>query len=273
MLPKMSVYVNGNIVKCLLRATTGKLQARKEYCSHYRLWKCKSSSQSNGAALLTRQTSSQKMSKWHFMLYISRFKRKDMKNNGRYIGNENWKNVDRRIEFVCRECHLFIQNFSCFSHFCIFFKVLLLVLCSTLVWLLHSISNFRHFLVPERPLSVLLPVGCWLGQCTQRSHSCISPRRCMSDQGRFHHCTSESPFFGWSWFPDNMSIYVPSCSPLQNIWLQNQQKRKSQKLCGKYHCPFYPLLNITRSCVLTCRTIAEYYHSYSIGWNISGSSL
>lgn len=189
------------------------------------------------------------------MLYLSRFKRKDMKNNGRYIGNENWNNVDRHIGFVCRKYHLFIQNFSCFSHFCIFFKVLVLVLSSTLVWLLQSTSNFRHFLVPERPLSVLLPVGCWLGECTQWSHSCISPRRCMSDQGTFHHCTSESPFFGWSWFPDNMSIYVPSCLPLQNIWLKKTTKEKELEIV--WDIPL-PLLPITKYNQKLCACMWDY---------------
>lgn len=189
------------------------------------------------------------------MLYLWRCKRKDLKNNVGYISNEIWNNVDGHTEFVCRNYHLFIQNFSCFRHFCILSKVFFLVLCSTLVLLLLSSSNFRHSLIPEGPLSGSLPAGCWLGESTQRSHSYISPHRCMSDQGRFHHCTSESPFFGWSWFPDNMSIYVPLCSSLENIWLQNQQKRKIQKLCEKYHCPSQPLLNITKSCVLECRTI------------------
>lgn len=96
-------------------------------------------------------------------LHLSRCKRKDVKTNWRYIDNESWNCVDRHTGGLCRKHHLFIQNFSCSWHFCIFLKFLYLVLCSALVWGLLSSSNFWHFLAPERSLSAVSPVGCCLG--------------------------------------------------------------------------------------------------------------
>lgn len=102
------------IIECLYYATTDKLQAGKECCSHNRL--C--ASVNPALSLMVQHFSEAKQTNRKcqndLMLYLSRCKRKDMKNNGNYISNENRNNVDRHIEFVCRKYHLFIQNFSCF---------------------------------------------------------------------------------------------------------------------------------------------------------------
>lgn len=78
-----------DIVKCLYYATTGKLQARKECCSHNRL--C--ASVNPALSLMVQHFSENKQTNRKcqndLMLYLSRCKSKDMKNNGRSIGNEN----------------------------------------------------------------------------------------------------------------------------------------------------------------------------------------
>lgn len=153
---------------------------------------------------------------------------------------------------------LYAENIICSSKivaaFDTFFKCLFSSIFNSFVFSLVLILDIPFFLRGLHLIFCLFAVVGWqcLGEHTQHPRSCIGPHRCMSDQDRFHHCMSKSPFLCQSGFPDNMSIYVPSCSLLESTCLQNQQKRDIQKLCKKYHCPSHTLLNITRSCVFAC---------------------
>lgn len=148
-------------------------------------------SQSYCLALLIRQTN--KKYKNDLILYLSRCKEKSCKTV--------WDIMIRKAEIMWTDVlSLYAENIICSSKivaaFDTFFKCLFSSIFNSFVFSLVLILDIPFFLRGLHLIFCLFAVVGWqcLGEHTQHPRSCIGPHRCMSDQDRFHHCMSKSPF-------------------------------------------------------------------------------